>query len=140
MEEGAFTHDGFLGDDLMGLDRIEADAQVLAEAGMTHEEIGGVLQDLWQKARVMMGEEFAPVPGVIVDVEEARGRIACPFGHPGIYAKGVMTVEYGGRAVRLSPLSIHMIRAHGFFGGRGSHFRVEPEGAVELVRRLAPDS
>ena len=134
MEQGAFTRDGFLSDDPMGLDRVEVDARILAEAGITREEVGSALQELWQKARVLMGEAFEPVPGVIVDVKEARGRIACPFGHPGIYAKGVMSVEYRGHTLQLSPLSIHMIRAHGFFGGRGGFFRVEPENLVELVR------
>ena len=138
MEEGAFSKDGFLGDDPLGLGRVEADKRLLSEAGMTHAEIGGALGDLWKLARILMGEPLEPVPGVVVDVEEARGHIACPFGHPGIYAKGSMTITHDGGALRVTPLSIHMIRAHGFFGGMGSPFRVDPGDAVELLKRLAP--
>lgn len=136
MEEGAFSRDGFLGDDPLGLDRVDADERLLADMGVSHEEIGVVLQDLWQKGRVLTGETYEHAPGVTVEVQEARGRMPCPFGHPGIYAKGVMTVEFEGRALRVTPLSVHMIRLHGFFGGRGSPFRVEPGDAVDLVRRL----
>ncbi|MBN1426365.1 hypothetical protein JXA88_17595 [Candidatus Fermentibacteria bacterium] len=137
MEEGTLARDGFLGDDPLRLDRMDVDARVLADAGISREEIGEVLQGLWQRARALMGEAYEPVPGVTVEVGEARGRIPCPFGHPGIYAKGVMTIEHGDRVLRVSPLSIHMIRSHGFFGGRGSMFRIEPDAAADLVRRLA---
>ncbi len=140
MEEGACSKDGFLGDDPLGLGRVEADERLLSEAGMTHAEIGGALGDLWKLARILMGEPLEPVPGVVVDVEEARGHLACPFGHPGIYAKGRMTITHDKGELRVTPLSIHMIRAHGFFGGLGSPFRVEPVALIELLKKLAPPS
>lgn len=135
MEEGALARDGFLGDDPLGLDRIEADERVLADEGISREEIGEMLQGLWQEARALEGAAYSPAPGVTIEAHEVRGRIPCPFGHPGTYAKGVMTIEWGERSVRVSPLAIHMIRSHGFFGGRGSLFRIEPEAVVDLMRR-----
>ncbi len=136
MAEGALTRDGFLGDDPLGLDRMEWDRQILADAGLSHEEIGRMLQELWNRARATMGEPYEPRPGVTVEVREVRGRLPCPFGHPGILPKGDMTIMCHDRVLRVSPLSIHLIRSHGFFGGVGSPYRLEPSEAIALMRTL----
>ncbi len=56
----------------------------------------------------------------------------CPFGHAGLYPKIVATVRSGTEEIRFSQLGIHLIRKHGFFGGKGSVFRVEPEKLVRI--------
>ena len=61
------------------------------------------------------------------DGEEGVGRLKVTSSPS--YAK----VYINGRYVGETPLSIHLIRAHGFYQGRGSRYRVSPR---ELVRRL----
>ena len=139
MDPGAWTKDGFLGDDPLGIDRIDSDRALLAQFDVNAEELGVRLEELWNRARTSEGEEYKPVPDVSVRIDEARGRMPCPFGHPGLYRKGLMTVTTPDLRLMISPLSIHMIKAHEFFGGRGSPFRLEPNQVVTLIRALPVD-
>ena len=138
MDPGAWTKDGFLGDDPLGIDRIDSDRALLAQFDVCADELGSVLEELWNRARKYGSEDYKPVPDVTVRIDEARGRMPCPFGHPGLYRKGLMTVTTPDIRLTISPLSIHMIKAHEFFGGRGSPFRLEPNQVVTLIRAL-PD-
>jgi hypothetical protein len=38
-----------------------------------------------------------------------------------------------GTVVRWSDLNIHLIKAHGFFEGRGASFRIEPELLLSVL-------
>ena len=125
MTEGEWSLKGFLGDDPLGLDRIDADTGILNDFDIDSEKMGTLLDKLWKKARLYFEDDYI-VNGLIVTVYEAKGRIPCPFGHPGVFQKGEMKVLFNNKTNRFSPLSIHMIRKHGFYGGKGSSYRIEP--------------
>jgi hypothetical protein len=61
--------------------------------------------------------------------------MTCPFGDPGLYPKNYVIVENKKINERLifSCLSIHLIREHGFYQGRGSPFRIDPEAAKRIL-------
>lgn len=64
-----------------------------------------------------------------------RGKLICPFGHPGVYRKGLITLTNleNGLEINWSPLNIHMIREHCFFEGKGSAHRLEPAILLETI-------
>lgn len=134
--EGEWTLTGCLGDDPLGTDRIEIDRAKVMGLGVDLSALADELDSLWQAGGARCNAPSVLACGLTVTVEEARGKIACPFDHPGTYAKGVMTVVLPDRQLRFSPLSIHMMRAHGFLGGKGSAYRVEPEDLAALSEAL----
>ena len=59
-----------------------------------------------------------------------------PFGDPKrLYHKIVATVQNKALNKKLTytQLNVHMIRDHGFFEGKGSIYRLEPEELVEFL-------
>jgi hypothetical protein len=65
--------------------------------------------------------------------------VPCPFGEPGLHPK-MMTLIINRstkKEIRYTQLGLHMIRKHGFFGGRGSAFRLEPKSLVENLEIVA---
>ncbi len=136
MQPGVITLNGFLGED----DRhyhaiIEEDEKVLEALGFTAEVIADRLEYFTKGS---FGSYEGPI--LIDDIYEVetdvtRGRLPCPFSHPGVYRKtvtGLINLN-NGLSIRWSGLSIHLIRAHHFFEGRGSTFRLEPELLVKAI-------
>jgi len=65
-----------------------------------------------------------------------RGMIPCPFGERGLHHKIIAEVTHlkkGGK-IKFSQLSVHLIREHGFFEGRGSVFRLDPEILNQFIQ------
>ena len=62
-------------------------------------------------------------------IDEAKGTTPCPWPHPAAFAKRVTTLAHADYdyTINWTDLSIHMIKDHCFFEGRGSKFRLEPE-------------
>jgi len=88
----------------------------------------------------LCGAGFLGRPVVIDDhlsavFGEAMGRIPCPWGGCGLFAKGevVLSDSRTGATLRLTPLSVHFVAAHGFYQGRGSPYRLEPARLVEVL-------
>ena len=136
MAPGAWTAGGLLGDDPLGIERIGADRATLDRLGVEAVQLGNRLQRLWQEGCRGFGCPLEAGSGIRVRVDEAKGSLACPFGHPGTYGKGTMQITIGDKTLRFSPLSIHMIREHGFFGGTGSPYRTDPRDVAMLCERL----
>jgi hypothetical protein len=139
MAPGAWTVDGFLGEDPLGIERIDADRATLDRLGVTAQDLGMMLDRLWHEGCARFGCPLDATRGVRARVDEAKGSLACPFGHKGTYGKGIMQVTIDDKTLRFSPLSIHMIKEHGFFGGIGSPYRVEPGDVAALAERLSAD-
>jgi len=137
MAPGAWSAEGFLGDDPLGIERIQVDRTAMDRLGVSPGDLGEVLDRLWREGCARFGCPLDATEGVQVQVDEAKGSLACPFGHKGTYGKGLMQVTIGDKTLRFSPLSIHMIQEHGFFGGIGSPYRVEPEDIAALAERLS---
>jgi hypothetical protein len=70
-----------------------------------------------------------------VETEVTRGKLPCPFSHPGIFRKAVTTLynKKNKLTVRWTTLNIHLIRTHHFFEGKGSSFRLEPDILIKAI-------
>lgn len=140
MRPGVLSAEGFLGTDPRPLDQIVAeDAAILAAAGITAGELGGLLAELHDQVDAALGGPVALAAGqVVLEEQEVMGRIPCPYGCGALAHKAVINVRFGNRNILLTPLHAHLIGRHGFFQGRGTIFRLEPEDAVALYRIFHP--
>ena len=137
MAPGALCAEGFLGSDHRELGDIlaEDDAAVTA-ADTTCEQIAAEL-DLWmQTATVELGRPIALTGHVTGTWHEGMGRIPSPWPGDGVFPKGELELvdSRTGMTLLVTPLSIHLIAAHGFFQGRHARYRLEP---VDLIAMLA---
>ncbi len=138
LEPSKFSSIGFLGDDIRPMERIiEDDLAALRNEGLTQSFIAGALQKIHEMARASMGGDVICGPGLVATHYDSRGQLPCPFGD-GLFEKGetVLTDRSGDQKSVLSSLSIHLIRAHGFFQGRGSRYRIEPADAVRIAKEM----
>ncbi|MCX7934423.1 MAG: hypothetical protein N3A66_04090 [Planctomycetota bacterium] len=141
MRPGEITLEGFLGNDSRPLAEIIAeDARAVADLGLTPVAIADRLafftdagRDLYERAVIVQGRYR-------LRVREDRGFLPCPFGD-GHFRKGEteMFDQASGQVFYWTPLSLHLIRCHGFYGGRGSKYRLEPI-IFAAVAELSPSS
>jgi len=136
MEPGRLSRDGFLGNDSRTLqDIIAADLATLQAAGIERENAANLLDELHEAADEALETPKTVCNGqVALLATEVRGRISCPFGCGTRVHKANIRIQARGLDLLLTPLSTHMIRRHGFFQGRGSPFRIEPDDLVTLYR------
>lgn len=134
-EPGYLTRDGFLGKDTRHVhDIIEADKRNLSEIGIGQNQIADRLQYFMDAGKA--GLESGIVLGDYkVHVRWERGRIVCPFEHPGVYPLIIVKLENhrSRKTLIFTHLSVHLIRQHGFFGGKDSVYRIDPMEAAELL-------
>ncbi len=136
MQPGVITYGGFLGTDKRDFTQIIADDEkTLENAGKTAEEIANRLEYFQQLSFDAFETSTVVEDKYEVETEVVRGYLPCPFNHQGIYRKSYTTITNlnSGKSFIFSALNIHLIRAHHFFEGKKSHFRLEPD---ELAREL----
>lgn len=136
MRPGVITLNGFLGDDRRNLnDIIQDDAIILNRIGRSPAEIASRLDQLSKASWESLGDDVLLENKYLVSTDVVRGKLPCPFGHAGIYRKAITTLTNteNGLTVRWTSLSIHLIEAHGFFEGKGSTFRLDPETLVKAI-------
>lgn len=136
MKPGVISLHGFLGEDRRGLEQIiDHDQGELNRLGITCEEIACKLEELRDLALEGLGNYVTIIEGTLIKADSIRGKLPCPFTHPGVYRKTVMTLlnEKTGKEILYTDLGIHLIREHAFFQGKGSLFRLEPEDLVDLL-------
>jgi hypothetical protein len=138
MAPGVLSRDGFLGSDARSLgDIIADDAAVLDAAGLSRKAVAAVLQEIFQQAEAGLETTVSFADGQIqAELLEVMGRMPCPFACGTRGRKGVLSIRFGETSLRITPLSVHLIAEHGFFGGRGNPYRLEPADAVALCRRF----
>lgn len=127
---GVITLEGFMGADTRHFTQIIADdAAILASLQLSAADLGAKLQHFTEIAFELYNgpevvEELFELEGEVV-----RGKLPCPFGHPGAFRKGTYRLKNlkTGAEIHWTPLGLHLIQKHGFFGGVGSKFRMEPE-------------
>ena len=133
---GKITKEGFLGDDTRHIhDIIEEDVHTLARLGVTQEQIADRLQYFIEEGKKGL-ETPVDLGDFTTQVIWRRGMLPSPFGDPKrLYHKIVATVfnKHLNKELRYTQLNVHMIRDHGFFEGKGSVFRLEPEEVVEVL-------
>lgn len=136
MKPGVITLNGFLGDDRRNLsDIIHEDAILLDRIGKTAQDVASRMDYFTKQSWEAVGEEVV-IDGIyVVSTDVVRGKLPCPFGHPGVFRKAITTLhnKENGISVRWTSLSIHLIQTHGFFEGQGSPFRLDP---LELCKAI----
>jgi hypothetical protein len=130
MKPGVITKEGFLGTDNRHLIEIltEDDAEV-ARLGISHEIIAERMKFFRREALkgeglpVEIGYDFEAV------IESVRGKLACPFGEPGMIPKNniAVTNKNTGKKINFTDFHIHLIEEHGFYQGKGSPYRISPD-------------
>jgi hypothetical protein len=105
---------------------------------MTKEKLAAALREIYVKAERALGNPLPLLEKVTVVHVEARGRIPSPFSGDGTFQKGQAKIMDAatGEALLITPLSIHLIEKHGFFQGKGSKYRIEPEAAARVMNHL----
>lgn len=136
MARGVMTRDGFLGTDGRKLiDILIADDAEVKRLDLDHQRIAAVMRSMRDAGSRGLGELTAVPPHFEVRVESVRGKLPCPFEHPGLIAKTNILVRNleSGREITYTDLHIHLIEAHGFYEGKGSPYRLEPTELVEIL-------
>jgi len=132
-----FSGEGFLGNDTRPVrEIISTDLAELERTGITADQIADLFTEVYAKAVKGFGAEVEVLPGIYGKYNESMGKIPSPFTGEGVFPKGEVVVRYSasGDEIVLTPLSIHLIKLHQFFQGRGSRYRIEPETAAVLVQ------
>lgn len=135
MRAGELTLHGFLGDDPRSLaDIIAADAATTAALGFAGEDLAARLEELMEKGRDLAEREVAVEGRYLVTVRDDRGLLPSPFGD-GLFGKGdcILRAKSGGAEIRYNALTLHMARCHGFYGGAGSVYRLDPKQLAGLL-------
>lgn len=140
---GKMTKEGFLGEDTRHVhDIIEEDAHTLARLGISQERIADRLQYFIEEGKKGL-ETPVDLGDFVATVIWRRGMLPSPFGDPKrLYHKIVATVlnKKLNKEVKFTQLNVHMIRDHGFFEGKGSVFRLEPEEVVTVLEIEAEET
>ncbi len=135
-QAGKITKEGFLGNDPRHIhDIIEADVHTLAHLGVSLSQVAERLQYFIEEGKKGL-ETLVDLGDYTTHVRWSRGMLPSPFGGPKrLYHKIVATIvnKKLNKEIRYTQLNVHMIRDHGFFEGKGSVFRLEPEDLVEIL-------
>jgi hypothetical protein len=135
MRPGCITLKGMLGADSRHLvDILIDDAGEVQRLGTTHEAIAARMQALRDAGVEGLGESISVDNRYEIRVDSVRGVLPCPF-EDGVVQKTFIQVRNLAlkREITYTDLHIHMIKAHGFYEGRGSSFRLVPRDLVEIL-------
>lgn len=134
MRPGVLTMKGFLGTDPRPLaDILAEDDAVVRAAGVTHAQIADRLEAITKAGTDLMEAETIVENRFRVVVRDDRGLLPSPFGD-GRFSKGdtEVTDPVTGRTFRWNGLTLHLIRHHGFYNGKGSDYRLDPAVLIEV--------
>ena len=134
-QPGKLSKDGFFGNDRRPIEEIiRIDLDTLQRFGKDQEKVAESLKKIMDEGKARLEGEV-DTQGTVLSVRWDRGMLPCPFGESGLHPKifAELSFPLTGKRIYFSQLSIHMIRKHGFFGGKGSPFRLEPEELVQLI-------
>ena len=130
------TPGGFFGTDNRELeDIIIADAEIVAKSGKDYQQIASRMQEITDKCSNGLGTEVQISENAIAWEDESKGNIVCPWPHPGRFAKRTTTLRRTdlNKEIHWSDLNIHLIAEHGFFEGKGNHYRLEPQELIDML-------
>lgn len=136
---GIGTLGTFMGWDSRKLIEIITDDQdMVCSLGLSHEAIARRLEEITRIAKKEFGDTVTIEDRYEVMADEARGVIPCPWQHPnGLFRKSHIETKdlKSGKRLIWTDLSIHLIRAHGFYQGKGSPYRLEPKVIKDVLFR-----
>lgn len=139
MKPGVITRDGFLGSDNRNLiDILIDDDETVKRMKFTHQVIAQRMIELRDAGMRGLGDFISIEPHFEVRVDTVRGKLPCPFGDPGIFPKTNITVRNlaKDKEITFTDLHIHLIGSHGFYEGKGSLFRLNPEELVVIIEAV----
>lgn len=143
MQPGAWDTAGFLLPGQSLRDCLTADAQTCARLGTEPAVLGARLLDLLAAGRDSDLGSSVSQAGRQVMIMRQRGMITCPWapdeyqtcraGPGGRPNADRFRITGGGVGLDGFELSAHLIAAHGFFGGSGTRYRIEPQDALTVT-------
>ncbi len=136
MKPGVITLDGFLGTDERNLiDILIDDDGTVRRLGRTHRAIARRMQYFRDAGYEGLGEFIKVDDYYEVRVDSVRGKLPSPFGGPALYQKvnSIVRNLKLGREIVYTDMHIHFARDHGFYEGKGSLFRIEPEDLITIL-------
>ena len=136
LRSSKLVYGGFMGTDSRSvLDVIDADLAELSRLDITAERIAVRMREITDIAKDGLGNWVKIDENRQAMTEEAKGALVCPWPHLGKFAKRVTTVTLieSSETIKWSDLNIHLIAEHGFFEGKGSAFRIEPEKLIRII-------
>ena len=136
MKPGVLTLHGFLGSDRRSLEEmLREDDALVARLGLTHDVIARRLRHFTDLALQGFGTPIREGEFEVVIHEPRGGWLECPFGESGRYRKGEVRLKNLriGQELVWTPLLVHLIGRHGFYEGRGSRYRLDPERVKEVL-------
>lgn len=139
LRPSGFSAQGFLGPDQRLFEEIiAADAREMQKLQVSGEYLAHTLEKIFFAAEKGMEDPVRIAGDVQARYIPCRGRIPSPFPAEGTFDKSLVEVftDQGKTLFYINRLSIHLIRCHGFFQGKGSFFRVEPEQIALLAREI----
>jgi hypothetical protein len=135
MRPGVLTLKGFLGhDDRKLADILETDHQTIQRLNLDTARIAVCLQDLADRGSDLMEQEVLVDNRYLIKVRDDRGKIPSPWGD-GLFEKGDVDLvdQKTGKTLKWNRLTLRLLEVHGFFGGYGSEYRIDPEAIVEIL-------
>ncbi len=134
MRRSGDPHGYLAGDSRALISILTEDDRTVKALGLTHEAIAARLRAFTEAAKRAFGGPVVVETLWRVSLEDFRGRLPCPWGHPGLYPKTHVRLERldTGETLQWSDLSLHMIEAHGFYQGLGSPYRLDPEKVAAI--------
>jgi len=136
MVAGKISSSGFLGEDQRTLqDILHEDNLTVLKTGYSHEAIAQRMGYLTEQGKKGMGSPVIVDDIFEVTADDHRGFIPCPFGDnfkapkTNVMVKNLITSD----TIHWTELNIHMIEKHGFYEGKGSFFRIDPEELVKII-------
>jgi len=127
--EGRLRNGNFLAGEERSLAQVlQDDAALVSRLGLDLTDITARLERYFEIGRKGLGDPVLVDECLEVTVREDRGIMACPWGDHYAAPKAVVVVRNvtTGNVIQYSLLALHLIRAHGFFQGRRSPFRIDP--------------
>ncbi len=136
MKPGVITSCGFLGPDRRNLIEILVEDEALVQRlNTTHKQIAQRMKELRDKGLAGLGMFEKVEDRFEVKVDSMRGQLPSPFEDHIMIGKQNTVVRNLklNKEVTYTDIHIHMIEFHGFYQGKGSVFRIEPEDLVEIL-------
>ena len=127
---------GFLGRDKRAVSEIiDADLLELSKSGYTFEQVANRMQEITNIAIAGLGTWIEIDKSRQARIDEAKGRLPCPWPHPARFAKRITTLRLAesNQTIQWTDLNIHLIAEHCFFEGKDSNFRIEPDQLITMI-------
>lgn len=145
MRPGAWTVSGFLAADASLSEVLEADARELTRLSVRAGELGERLRGLLERGAGSDWFRGKRVGDHRVELHRRRGLLTCPWAPEEFTACSVgrgsgptsneFVIVHAPTRARLEGLELHahLIGDHGFFGGPGTEYRLEPEDVATAL-------